>query len=80
MRAAAMSSEILRIIDIESFDAEAVKGMGIAFDRALRELHDRGQPALVRELLAQRIIDAAKAGERDSERLCEIALGRELSK
>jgi hypothetical protein len=62
-----------------SFDADAVRAMGLAFDRALRELHDKGQPAVVREVLAQRIIQAAAAGERDSERLCEIGLGRQLS-
>src|SRR5436190_7088337 len=57
-----------------AFDAETVKGMGIAYDRALRELRDRGQPPVVREVLARRIIDAAKAGERDSKTLCEIAI------
>jgi hypothetical protein len=74
-----MSSIIIPLLDPASFDAEIVKGMGIAYDRALRELHDRGQPEMVKEVLAKRIIEAATAGERDSERLCEIALGRTLS-
>ena len=62
-----------------SFDADTVRAMGLAYNRALRELHDKGQPRLVLEVIAKRIIDAAKAGERDSETLCEIALGRKLS-
>jgi hypothetical protein len=62
-----------------SFDADAVRAMSLAFDRALRELHDKGQPDIVREVLANRIIRAASGGERDSERLCEIALGRRLN-
>ena len=62
-----------------SFDADAVRAMTLAFDRALRELHDKGQPDIVKEVLANRIIQAASAGERDSERLCEIALGHRLN-
>jgi hypothetical protein len=66
------------LLNPAAFDADTVKGMGIAYDRALRELHDRGQPNVVKEVLAHRIIEAARAGERDSERLCEIALGHKL--
>jgi hypothetical protein len=56
------------------FDDVATKVMGDAFDAASKELHDRGQPAIVREVLAGRIIDAAKRGERDPTRLRDIAL------
>jgi hypothetical protein len=61
-----------------SFDANAVRAMSLAYDRALRELHDKGQPEIVGEVLAKRIVEAATAGTRDSERLCEIALGRKF--
>jgi hypothetical protein len=61
-----------------SFSADVVRAMSLAYERALRELHDKGQPAIVCEVMAGRIIQAAAAGERDSERLCEIALGRRL--
>ena len=64
--------------DSASFDADTVRAMGLAYRRALRELHDKGQPKVVLEVIANRIIDAAKAGERDSGTLCEIALGRKL--
>jgi hypothetical protein len=40
--------------------------MGEAFDRVTRGLHDRGQPAVVQEVLAKRIIDLAAWGERDA--------------
>jgi hypothetical protein len=56
------------------FDAEAAKAMGEAFDAACAELGDGGQPALVKEIIAKRIIAAAETGERDPLRLCAKAL------
>ena len=47
--------------------------MGEAFDAACEELHDRGQPFIVREVIAKRIIHAADSGERDPIRLRETA-------
>jgi hypothetical protein len=57
-----------------SFDADATRAMGEAFDAACLELHDKGQPVLVREVLAKRIIAAAEKGERDPAILCDAAL------
>ena len=37
-------------------------------------LHDRGQPDIVNEVIAERIISLAKKGERDPDKLCEGAL------
>jgi hypothetical protein len=37
-------------------------------------VHDRGQPFIVREVIAKRIIHAAESGERDPIRLRETAL------
>ena len=48
--------------------------MGEAFDSACKELHDTGQPAIVYEVIAKRIIDGAKIGERDPVRLRNAAL------
>lgn len=45
-----------------------------AFKKALKSLHDKGQPRLVRQVIVERIIAAAKLGERDPDLLCEIAL------
>jgi hypothetical protein len=55
------------------FDDRATKVMGEAFDGASRDLHDKGHP-LVYEVIASRIIDAARSGERDPKKLKDIAL------
>jgi hypothetical protein len=57
------------------FDDRVTQLMGEAFDNACRLLHDKGQPAIVYEVIAKRIIDAAKAGERDLVRLRNAGLG-----
>jgi hypothetical protein len=51
------------------FDDRVTQIMGEAFDDAYKELHDTGQPPIVYEVIAKRIIDAAKNGERDLVRL-----------
>ena len=48
-----------------SFDPETTHIMGQAFDCACTALHDFGQPAMVKDIIAKRIIDIAKTGERD---------------
>jgi hypothetical protein len=48
--------------------------MGEAFDAACNELHDKGQPTVVYDVIAKRIIDAAKNGERDQVKLRNIGL------
>ena len=57
-----------------TFDPEHVKAMGTAFDCVIRELHDSGQSSVVREVIAERIIAAAKTGERDPDKLCQLAM------
>jgi hypothetical protein len=47
------------------FDANATRGMGEAFDTACASLHDRGQPKIVQQIIAEKIIEAASEGERD---------------
>ena len=56
-----------------SFDAEHVKAMGKAFDSVIRELHDKPS-GVVRAVIAERIIALAKSGERDPDKLCELAM------
>jgi hypothetical protein len=48
--------------DKSDFDDEATRLMGEAMDAACEGLRDTGQPALVREIIAKRIIEAAKKG------------------
>jgi hypothetical protein len=62
------------------FDDRMTEIMGEAFDSACKELHDTGQPPIVYEVIAKRIIDGVRAGERDPVRLRNVglaALGRE---
>ena len=57
-----------------TYDPEAVKCMSAALDLVLRELHDKGQPKVVREVLAKRIVELAAIGERDVKQLCKTVL------
>lgn len=59
-----------------SFDAEMTGIMGHAFDIARRDMHDRGQPDVVLEVLAKAIIEIARNGERDPAHMAEQALGK----
>ena len=56
------------------FDDCLAEAMGLAFDTACKELHDRGQPQIVYEIIARRIIKAAKNGERDPTELVRAGL------
>jgi hypothetical protein len=56
------------------FDDRVTQIIGEAFDTACKELHDKGQPAIVYEIIAKRIIDSAKNGERDLVRLRNAGL------
>ena len=52
---------ILQFIRNKSdFDDEATRLMGEAFDAACKGLRDTGQPIVVREVIAKRIIKAAR--------------------
>jgi hypothetical protein len=57
-----------------AFDDRAVKAMTTAYDAALHEFNliDRTDP--VTETIARKILDIATLGERDPERICELAL------
>ena len=64
---------IVPIKNVE-FDDAATLAMGKAFDQACKSLRNFGSACTVREIIAKRIIDAAKNGERDPARLHEEAL------
>jgi hypothetical protein len=74
MGEAAMSNTIIPFLKEASFDAQLTGIMGTAFDIARREMHDRGQPEVVLEVLAKAIIQIARNGERDPDRMAERAL------
>ena len=66
----------MNIIPIQDvcFDDEATLAMGAAFDQACKLLRHSGSDVIVREIVAKRIIKAAKNGERDSVQLCGKSL------
>ena len=57
------------------FDAETARVLGVAFEMALVALqHADGVVSPTRHAVAHKIIELAKAGERNPERLCDEAL------
>jgi hypothetical protein len=69
-----VSSNVSYFKGVQSFDAETTRAMGEAFDDICKHLHDRGQPEIVRDVIAKQIIEAAKRGERDPSRLRDSVL------
>jgi hypothetical protein len=67
-------ADVLPFFRNATFNTDATRVMGEAFDRACHSLHDVGQPDLVREIIAKRIIEVARNGERDPDELCARAL------
>ena len=67
-------ASILRFIPRGVFDDGVMKAMGEAFDAACKALRDTGQPDVVQEVMAQRIVVAVRNGERDAKRLRDVAL------
>ena len=57
-----------------AFGDEATLAMGAAFDQACQSLPHSERTVAVREIIAKRIIEAAKNGELDPVRLCGKAL------
>jgi hypothetical protein len=58
----------------QSFDPETRRIMGVAFELTRAALRFSNQDDLAPEIIAKNIIEFAKAGEHDPERLCDQAL------
>jgi len=56
------------------FKPETVAKICEAFEIAKRAMHDHGQPELIQEILARKIIDLAQRGETNPARLSQRAL------
>ena len=56
------------------FSPEVTQIMGDAIDCATKGLRDTGQPDVVQEIIAKRIVDLAANGERDPQKLANMAL------
>ena len=68
-------AQILKFVrPSDAFSPEAIEALIKAYDMALASLHDHGQPAIVREVVAKRIIEAAQRGLVDPASLCADAL------
>ena len=61
-------------LDGQRFPPETIRLMGIAFEIAIQALRNRDVVDPPREAIASAIISFANAGERDPERLCDLAL------
>jgi hypothetical protein len=57
-----------------SFDPEAVRVMGVVYDMVRTELRCGYTETIADEVIANKIIELAKAGERDPDALCEETL------
>jgi len=62
------------LLDGGIFSAEQVTAMGQAYESVRQKLHDRGQPAVVNEVIARRIIELAKGEALTGHELAERAL------
>ena len=70
-----MGADFLPFLKERYFDPDAIRVMGDAYDMARKMMHDRGQPHIVLEVIAQTIIaDFTMTGERDSHQLAKRAL------
>jgi hypothetical protein len=61
-------------LDGQKFDPEAIRIMGLAFEMALVTLCLNDREDLANDVIARKIIDLARDGERDPERLCKGVL------
>jgi hypothetical protein len=60
---------IRSFVEPGAFEPETITVLGEALEAAVKELPDNAQPEVARELIARRIIAAARLGERDPARL-----------
>lgn len=65
---------IYRLLREASFGPDEIERMTAAYEAALKllRLADRTDP--ITELIAQKIVETARTGERDPERICTLAL------
>ena len=69
-----MSATIIQFVEGQPFNPDVVRIMGEAYDIACKALHDSGQPTIVREVIAKRVIDITRTGEFDTKEICDRVL------
>jgi hypothetical protein len=65
---------IQRLLREASFDPTEVSGLVRAFEGALELLRSKDQTDAVKEVVAKKIIEIARSGERDPPKMCARAL------
>ena len=66
--------EVVQVFRDAAFDPETVERLCAAYEIARQALHDGGQPQVVNNVIARRIIKQAETGERDPRALAAGAL------
>jgi hypothetical protein len=56
------------------FDDQTTRLLGHVYDAVCAKLSNTSQPDIVREIVARRIVEAAKKGERDPDRLRDVGV------
>jgi hypothetical protein len=64
----------VQLLSSSAFDCRTTAAMGEAYDKACQSMKDWGQPEIIKEIIAKRIIEVAQNGECDPVQLCELAL------
>ena len=68
-------ASIISFISNEIFEPTDIQVMSDAYNKAIKNIYGFGHPnKIVKEIIAERIINLTKGGERDPDRLCERAL------
>ena len=65
---------ITQFLESSKFDPETNRVMGVAFEMALAALQLGDQGNLINKQIAKKIIELAKTGELNPDRLCESVL------
>jgi hypothetical protein len=67
---------IYRILERSGFGPDEIQRMTDAYEAALKELRLRDRNDPLTDTIAKHIIDVAQTGEKDSARICALALER----
>jgi hypothetical protein len=65
---------VYRLLQRAALDDCAVEAMTMAYGAALHELKLADRNDALTEIIARKILEIARLGERDPKRLCELAL------
>jgi hypothetical protein len=64
----------IQFLSSGAFDCRTTAAMGAAYDRACQSMQDWGQPEIMKETIAKRIVEVAQRGVSDPGQICDQAL------